>query len=86
MSKVVKVNHVVLTLALHAAAKTQGGLDQKEIDNMINVRLAEGYDDVEVIPLRTNFDDRQQPTHVVNQYIFKKYEEPAKSKKEKDAA
>jgi hypothetical protein len=89
MSKVVKVNHVVLTLALNSAAIQVGGETQANIDAKINLRLAEGYDDVEVIPLRTNFDERQQPTHVVNQYIFKKYAEDdvaevKKSKKEKE--
>lgn len=75
MSKTVKVNHVVLTLALSEVARQNGGgLTQAEIDELINRRLGEGYDDVVVIPLRTNFDERQQATHVVNQYIFKALE------------
>jgi hypothetical protein len=73
--KTVKVNHVVLTLALNSAALATGGEDRDAIDKKINDRLAEGYDEVEVIPLRTNFDERQQPTHIVNQYIFRKFED-----------
>lgn len=69
--KTVKVNHVVLTLHL---AGEGGGRSQAEVDKMVNDRLAEGYDEVEVIPLRTNFDERQQATDVVNQYIFRKFE------------
>jgi len=72
--KTIKVNHVVLTLALNTAALANGGGEtQASLDEKINARLAEGYDEVEVIPLRTNFDERQQPTHVVNQYVFRKY-------------
>ena len=73
--KTIKVNHVVLTLALSSAAIAQGGETQASIDEKITARLAEGYDEVEVIPLRTNFDERQQATHVVNQYIFRKFED-----------
>ena len=75
--KTIKVNHVVLTLALSSVALTQGGESQESIDAKINARLAEGYDEVEVIPLRTNFDERQQATHVVNEYIFRVYEKEA---------
>lgn len=81
--KVTKVNHVVLTLALNSAALALGGESQKDIDEKINKRLAEGYDEVEVIPLRTNFDERQQPTHIINQYIFRKYEAEASAVKAK---
>jgi len=84
--KTVKVNHVVLTLALNSAALATGGEAQADIDAKITKRLAEGYDEVEVIPLRTNFDERQQATHVVNQYIFRKFEEDAPvAKTKKDA-
>jgi hypothetical protein len=72
--KTIKVNHVVLTLALNSAALANGGETQESIDGKINARLAQGYDEVEIIPLRTNFDERQQPTHVVNQYIFRKFD------------
>ena len=81
--KTVKVNHVVLTLALSSVALTQGGESQESIDSKINARLAEGYDEVEVIPLRTNFDERQQATHVVNEYIFRAYEKEAAIDKSK---
>lgn len=80
--KTVKVNHVVLTLALSSAAIATGGETQAQIDEKINKRLAEGYDDVEVLILRTNFDERQQVTHVVNQYIFRKYESAVTAEKE----
>lgn len=70
--KTVKVNHVVLTLRL---VNTGQGMSQAEVDELINKRLAEGYDEVEVIPLRTNFDERQQVTDVVNEYIFRKHDE-----------
>ena len=69
--KTIKVNHVVLTMRL---VGTGQGEERDAIDKKINDRLAEGYDEVEVIPLRTNFDERQQVTDVVNQYIFRKFE------------
>lgn len=70
--KTVKVNHVVLTINI---APGGNGESRDEVDKKINARLAEGYDEVEVIPLRTNFDENRQVTDIVNQYIFRKYAE-----------
>lgn len=70
--KTVKVDHVILTLNL---APGGGGMKKAEVDELVNKRLAEGFDEVEVIPLRTNFDERQQVTDVVNEYIFRKFED-----------
>lgn len=80
--KTVKVDHVVLTLNL---APGGGGMKKAEVDELVNKRLAEGYDEVEVIPLRTNFDERQQVTDVVNEYIFRAYEKEVAAKAKKDA-
>jgi hypothetical protein len=83
--KTVKVNHVILTLGFSASAIASGaGESRDEVDKKINARLAEGYDDVQVIPLKSNFSDSLQLESVVNEYIFRKYEDaPAKpSKKE----
>ena len=72
--KTVKVNHVVLTLAFTSSALASGaGESQSEIDKKVNDRLAEGYDAVEVIPLKSNFADNLQLESVVNEYIFRKY-------------
>lgn len=72
--KTVKVNHVVLTIALSQPALAAGaGMGRDEVDEMVNKRLAEGYDDVEVIPLKSNFSDSLQLESVVNEYIFRKY-------------
>jgi len=85
--KTIKVDHVILTLALSSVALTMGGESRDSLNEKINKRLVEGgFDEVEVIPLRTNFDERQQATHVVNEYIFRAYEKEgavkeAKSKK-----
>lgn len=76
--KTIKINHVVLTLKLSPAGQ---GMERNEIDDLVNKRLAEGYDDVQVNFIRTNHDERQQATDLVNQYIFRKYEEvPVKAK------
>lgn len=72
--KTVKVDHVVLTLNLNPLVPREGSRSREEINNMINVRLAEGYDDVEITPIRTNYDERQQATDLVSLYVFKKYE------------
>jgi hypothetical protein len=80
--KTVKVNHVVLTLRL---VSTGQGEPRDEIDKKVNDRLAEGYDEVQVIPLRTNFDERQQVTDQVNMYIFRKFEDVSTVKAKKDA-
>lgn len=82
--KTVKVNHVILTLAFSPAAIAAGaGESRDEVDRKINARLAEGYDEVEVIPLKSNFSDSLQLESVVNEYIFRQYavETPAKAKK-----
>jgi hypothetical protein len=80
--KTIKVNHVVLTLALSSAALATGGETQQSIDEKVNKRLAEGYDEVEVFPLRTNTDERQQASHAVNLYVFRKFEDVVKPKKD----
>lgn len=86
--KTVKVDHVILTLGFDLAAISNGqGRPKAEVDKMINDRLAEGFDEVEVIPLKTNFNDNMQVYSVVNEYIFRAYEkEPAvKTAKKADA-
>lgn len=75
--KTVKINHVVLTLQLSQAGQ---GMTQAEVDELVNKRLAEGYDDVQVTFVRTNYDERQQATDLVNQYIFRKYEDAPAAK------
>ena len=84
--KTVKVNHVILTLAFSTSAIDSGaGMERDKVDEMVNARLAEGYDEVEVIPLKSNFSDSLQLESVVNEYIFRKYakeEAAVKAKKE----
>lgn len=74
MSRLVKVNHVVLGLKL---LPNSGGFSQEEIDELVNKRLAEGYDDVQITSVRTNFNDQGSPANLVQLYIFKKYEDGA---------
>lgn len=68
--KTVKVNHVVLTLKINPAGN---GMSQAEIDELVNRRLAEGYDEVETSIIRTNFGQDQAATDVVILYIFRAY-------------
>lgn len=68
--KLVKVNHVLLGLKV---AANGGGYTQQEIDQMVNDRLAEGYDDVEIFPVRTQFGEQGAPADFVQLYVFKKY-------------
>ena len=70
--KLVKVNHVVLGLRLLPNSE---GFSQAEIDELVNKRLAEGYDDVQITPVRSNFNDQGSPANLVQLYIFKKYED-----------
>ena len=77
--KTIKVDHVVLTLNL---APGGGGMKKAEVDELVNKRLAEGYDDVQIINIRTNYDERQQVTDVVNLYIFRAFKEEPKAKKD----
>lgn len=71
--KVVAITHAYGTINLHPSG---GGEDRDTVDARVNAKLAEGYDDVEVIPLSFPRDVATgQVTAVVNQYIFRKYEE-----------
>lgn len=70
MAKTVKVDHVVLTLRISPAG---AGMTKQEVDDLVNGRLAEGYDDVEIFPVKTNFGERSDPTDLVQLYVFKKY-------------
>lgn len=67
--KIVKVDHVVLTLKISPAG---AGMSKAEVDDLVNKRLQE-YDDVDVFPVKTNFAERGDPTDLVQLYIFKKY-------------
>lgn len=84
--KTVKVDHVILTLGFSASAIANGaGMAKDVVNKMVNDRLAEGYDEVKIFPLKSNFSDSLQLESVVNEYIFYKYAEdaaPAKAKKE----
>lgn len=73
MNKVTKVNHVVLTLKI---APSGAGMPRDEVDKLVNGRLAEGYDTVDIYPVKTNFSERNEPTDLVQLYVFKKYSEP----------
>jgi hypothetical protein len=70
--KTVKVNHVVLTLKLTALGT---GMERDQIDEMINKRLSEGYDTVEWIVPKVNFDERNTLNDLVIVYIFKANED-----------
>lgn len=79
--KTVKVNHVILTLAFSPAALAAGaGLDRDTVDKMVNDRLAEGYDEVQITPLKSNFSDNVALESVVNLYVFRKIEDTPTTK------
>lgn len=82
MKKLVKVNHVVLTLKLSPNGQ---GMERDQVDELVNRRLSEGYDDVEIFPVKNNLDERNQTSDLVQLYIFKRYIEDvsaeAKAKK-----
>jgi hypothetical protein len=73
--KVIQADHVVLTLSL--GTPTSQGMPKKEVDELVNKRLKDGYDEFETHLLKTNFDERQQPTDAVILYVFKAYEKEA---------
>lgn len=80
MSRLVKVNHVVLTLKVSPHGQ---GMERDEVDELVNRRLAEGYDDVEIFAIKGNLDERQQTTDLVQLYIFKAYEKEASARTKK---
>lgn len=76
-NKVEKVDHVVLTLRISPSG---AGMAKAEVDDLVNRRLAEGWDDVQIFPVKTNFAERGDPTDLVQLYIFKKYAEDESAK------
>lgn len=70
--KTIKVNHVVLTMKIHPSG---GGLPRDEVDEMVNKRLAEGYDTVDIYPVKTNFREGGDPIDLTQLYIFKAFEQ-----------
>lgn len=80
--KIVKVDHVVLTLKISPAG---AGMSKAEVDDLVNKRLVE-YDDVDVFPVKTNFAERGDPTDLVQLYIFKKYASSEESTPDAPAA
>lgn len=69
--KTIKVNHVVLTMKIHPSG---GGLPRDEVDELVNKRLAEGYDTVDIFPVKTNFREGGDPIDLTQLYIFKAFE------------
>lgn len=81
--KLVKVDHVVLTLKISPAG---AGMGKAEVDELVNKRLSEGYTDVEIFPVKTNIGERADPTDLVQLYVFKQYEEVSVGKSKKSDA
>lgn len=79
--KTVKVNHVVLTLKIAPAG---AGMARDEVDELVNKRLSEGYDEVDIYPVKTNFSERNEPLDLTQLYIFKAYEKNATKNKKYD--
>lgn len=76
--KTVEITHAIGTLAFTPAAIASGmGMSKGDLDKLVNDKLAEGYDEVEVIPLKSNFNENAQIESVVNEYIFRKHIEDA---------
>ena len=80
MEKVKRVNHVVLTLKVSPHGL---GMERDEVDAMVNRLLEEGYDTVDVYPIKGNLDERQQTTDLVQLYVFKAYEKETATKSKK---
>lgn len=83
MKTITEVRQFIATIALSSAAAAAGGLSLKEVSDKVT-EYAQGFNEVEVIPIKSNFNQNQEITHVTNLYLFKKYAEevPAKAKKE----
>lgn len=66
--KTVKVDHAVLTIRLSPSG---AGMTKQEVDELVNKRLTEGYDQVDTFVVRSNFDERGSASDIVILYIFK---------------
>lgn len=71
MARIIRMTHAFGTIKISPAGN---GEDRDTVDARVNAKLAEGYDEVTVIPLRSNFNTDGAMTDVVNQYIFVEYE------------
>lgn len=81
--KVIAVDHAIATWNITAGA-AQGGVTKQELDKLVNDKLAQGWDLPEgnVLVIKTNFSERGEATHLTNEYIFVKYQEEVKAKKD----
>jgi len=82
MKTIKEVRQYIATIALSQPALLAGGISLKEASDTVT-EFAQGFDEVEIVPLKTNFGENKEMTHITNLYVFKKYTEdaPAKSKK-----
>ena len=74
--KIVAVEHAIATWNI-TSGSAPGGVTKPELDELVNKKLAEGWDLPEgnVLVIKTNFSERGDVTHLTNEYIFVKYEE-----------
>lgn len=72
--KIKEVRQYVATIALSESALVAGGISLKEASDNVT-KFAQGFDEVEVVPLKTNFGENKEATHITNLYVFKKYED-----------
>lgn len=67
-----KVDHAVLTLKISPAGS---GMSKVEVDGLVNRRLGEGFNELEIFPVKNNLAERGDIVDLVQLYVFKRYVE-----------
>jgi hypothetical protein len=84
MKTLKEIRQAVVTVNLGGG---EGGMTLKEASDFLSEN-GRGFEEVEVVPIKTNFNESKEVTHITNLYVFKKYEEEVvvAAKAKKDAA
>lgn len=79
--KVIAVEHAIGTWNI-TQGSAPGGLTKPELDQIVNDKLAQGWDLPvgNILVIKTNFSERGEVTHLTNEYIFVKYEDVVTAK------
>lgn len=83
--KIKEIRHVLLGIAVSPTGQAQGGLPVDQVNAKVT-EIGQGYDEVQTHLVKNALDERGDPSFILNEYVFIKYEDaPVKAKKDATA-
>lgn len=76
MQKIKEIRHVVLGIAFSPTGVAQGGKSVDEV-NKIVTDIGKDYNEVTINVVKNSLDERGDPSFLLNEYVFVKYEDEA---------